>query len=94
VRRREFIARLGAAAWPLAARAQQQAIPAIGFIHSGSPDAERLAGLREGLKEAGFVEGQNIVVEYRSANGQFEQLRALAADLVRRGVAAIRACFP
>jgi putative ABC transport system substrate-binding protein len=86
MRRREFIAGLGSvAAWPLAARAQQAAMPVIGYLNSGPPesDASRLTGLRQGLSQSGYVEGRNFVIEYRWAGNQANRLPALAADLVQ-----------
>src|SRR5215475_2336043 len=97
MRRREFIAGLGGAvAWPLGARAQQPVMPVIGFLSSRSANDSALqdAAFRRALNEAGYVDGRNVVIDYRWANGQYDRLPRMAADLVDRRVAVIFAGGP
>ena len=98
MRRRDFIKGIvgSATAWPLAANAQQSAMPVIGFLNSASPEvfADRLRAFHQGLKDTGFVEGENVTVVYRWAENQFDRLPELAADLVRRRVAVIAVNTP
>jgi len=96
MQRREFITLFGGAAvaWPLSARAQQPAMPAVGFLVSSEIAVDRVAAFRQGLKESGFIEGQNVAIEFRAAQGQYDRLPALVSELVRRPVAVIFAGAP
>jgi putative ABC transport system substrate-binding protein len=91
MRRRDFVAGLGAAAWPVVARAQQPAMPTVGFLGASTPQSSPhlLASFRKGLSEFGYIEGRNVAIEYRWAEGRYDRLPALAADLVQRPVAMI-----
>src|SRR5262245_64614451 len=96
IRRREFIFTLGStAAWPLAARAQQSAMPVIGLLQLGSPEGlvNRVGAFRKGLSESGYIEGQNLAIEFRWAHNDADRLPELAADLVRRRVTLIATPF-
>src|SRR5947208_12562493 len=98
MKRREFIALIGAAAavWPVTARAQQAAMPVVGYLDSRSPEAvaDRLRGFRQGLKESGYIENENVTIAYRWAENQPDRLPELAIDLVRRRVALIARAWP
>src|SRR6516164_2845365 len=97
MRRREFISLIvGAATWPITARAQQAAIPVVAFLNSASPDGyvPMVDAFRQGLKEAGYIEGQNVAVEYRWAEGQYDRVPAIALEMVGRQVAVIVANTP
>src|SRR5262249_45539206 len=93
--RREFITLLGGAAvWPLAARAQQAGVPVVGLLLSTQLDDRQVGAIRQGLRDAGYIEGRNVAIKYRSGDGRFDRLPALAAELVADGPAAIVAVSP
>ena len=96
LKRREFLGVLGgaAAAWPLAARAQQPVMALVGLLSSAQLDDRQIGAIRRGLKEAGYIEGRNVAIKYRSADARFDRLPALAADLVADPLAAIVALAP
>ena len=95
MRRREFIAGLGsAAAWPVVARAQQPAMPVIGLLQIGAPSSRDFTGFRQGLKDMGYVEGQNLTMDVRWANDYPDRLPGLAADLVHRQVRVLACLLP
>src|SRR5262245_40875852 len=95
VKRREFITLLGgAAAWPLAARAQQPVIALVGLLSSAQLDDRQVGAIRQGLKDAGYIEGRNLAIKYRSADSRFDRLPTMVADLVSDPVAAIVALSP
>src|SRR5215471_7572762 len=95
MRRREFITLIGGAtAWPLAVRAQQPVMALVGLLSSAQLDDRQIGAIRQGLKDAGYIEGRNLAIKYRSADSRFERLPAMAADLVSDPVAAIVALSP
>ena len=96
MKRREFISLLGGAAatWPLAARAQQAGVPLVGLLLSTQLDDRQLGAIRRGLRDAGYIEGRNVAIKYRSGDGRFDRLPALAAELVADAPAAIVALAP